>query len=171
VRSADTRTAAVIIALASLPACSSTAFTPAPLPANICSLLPLADVQTIFPTARDGYGGSPVMTLPDVWTAQCDWNAAGGIVADVSLVLQGALTPRAIADLDVGYETVDPGGAPKMEVSGVGDRAFYVDDSGTAQILQARTGRYLVNVAAAYFTSDVTEAQLKPLIQKVISRL
>ena len=159
----------MVIALVFLPACGSDAFTPAAPPADICSLLALADVQTIFPTAQHLYRGSAVMTMPDVWTAECQWNDASLLY--VVLFLQGALTPRAIADLDVGYETVDPGGAPKVEVSGVGERAFYVDDTGRVQILQARTGSYLVNLAAVLFTPDVTEAQLRPLVQRVISRL
>jgi len=163
---------AAFIALATLTACGgSDSFAPAPPPAEICSLLALADVQTILPMAQDGSGGPAAMTLPDIWTAECQWYDAPGSSVNVALVLQGAPTPQGIADLDVGYETVDPGGAPKMEVSGVGDRAFYVDDSGTAQILQARTGSYLVNLAAVFFTSDVTEAQLQPLVQKVISGL
>ena len=171
-RSAGARAGAAFIALAFVPACGSDAFTPAPLPAEICSLLPLADVQTIFPTAQSGYSRSAVITMPpDVWTAECDWNDPGASLLDVALVIQGSLTPQGIADLDVGYETVDPGGAPEVEVSGVGDRAFYVDDSGRAQILQARTGSYLVNLAASLFTSDVTEAQLQPLVQKVIGGL
>jgi hypothetical protein len=58
-----------------------------------------------------------------------------------------------------------------VAVSGLGDKAAYVNNPGSEQLLGARVGNYLAKVTADSITPDVTEAQLHPLVAKAIAGL
>ncbi len=177
----------LLVAAAAMPACSgenlgggggragtggaspSGTFTPAVEPAAPCPLLSLADVQTILPAAGAGVP-QPGSTSPEGWGLECDWKvtALGG--PDVSLVVVGVVTSDGIADLDRGLQSVAYDGASSMAVSGLGDAAEYTDST-NFQILAARTGAYLIQVTVDFVTPDVTAAQLRPLVAKVLGEL
>jgi hypothetical protein len=148
----------------------SSGFTPATEPADICSLLTLADAQTILPSAGAGVV-QPVIATADVWMVQCDWDDPSNNGKSVELILEGALTATGNSDLDGILRTAGTGATQSMMVSGLGDGAIYVNTTGIEQILEARSGSYLVNVTAVFITPDVTASPLQPLVQKVISGL
>ena len=64
-----------------------------------------------------------------------------------------------------------PGSSPAVAVSGLGDKAAYINNSGSVQLLRALVGNYLVDVRAESITPDVTESQLHPLVAKAIAGL
>ncbi len=156
-----------------LSACSGgSAFVPAMMPADVCALLTQADAQTILPTAGPGARQVNADTS-DFWTIACFWpDSSSGSGKNVGLTLTGALTPVGAGQLDdalaVGPNTL---GAPVVAVSGLGDKAAYVNNSGSEQLLGARVGNYLVDVTADSITPDVTEAQLHPLVATAITGL
>jgi|SRR5579871_2790039 len=145
------------------------AFTPAVEPAAPCALLSLADVQTILPAAGAGVP-QPSSTSTEGWGMECDWKvtALGG--PGVSLVVVGVVNSDGISDLDRGLQSVAYDGASSMAVSGLGDAAEYTDST-NFQILAARTGAYLLQVTVDFVTPDVTAAQLRPLVAKVLGEL
>jgi hypothetical protein len=144
-------------------------FTPATQVADICSLLALSDVQAILPTAMDGATQATLATN-DVFSQECDWNDSSATAMAVTLVVEGALTSQGAAEINI-VLTADQGSTQHMAVTGLGDRAEYINFSGTSQLLGARVGSYLVEVTAYLFTPDVTEAQLHPLVAKVVGQL
>jgi hypothetical protein len=161
----------IVAAAALLSACGgSGSFTPATQVADICSLLALSDVQTILPTAMDG---TPQATLStnDIFSQECDWNDSSTSSAmAVTLVIEGALTAQGASEINI-VVGADQGSTQHMAVSGLGDRAEYINFTGTDQLLGARTRSYLVDVTVYLFTPDVTEAQLQPLVAKAVNAL
>jgi hypothetical protein len=154
-------------------ACSGgSAFKPAMMPADVCALLAQADAQTILPTAAPGSRQINAQTV-DFWDIACFWpDNPGGSGKDVGLILSGALTSEGARQLDDALTVgPTPGSAPAVAVSGLGDMAAYINNSGSAQLINARVGNYLVNVTAHNITPDVTEAQLRPLVAKAIAGL
>ena len=131
----------------------------------------------IFPTvgvgARVGVGVFyPSQDGGDVWSLECDWNDSSDLyLTSVGLYLEGALTRQGDTDLDVDFNSIGGGPMQGTPVSGVGDEALYFNNSMGAQFLEARAGSYYVEVLAFELASPVTEAQLQPLVQKVISGL
>jgi hypothetical protein len=169
------RAAAVSIALALVPACGGGlgGFTRATQPADVCSLLPLADVETVLPTAATGVVRLG-MTMPEQWKQECDWIDKRGLYVSpaIGLCLEGAVTPQGNSNLDVEFVSIGGGPMQGTAVGGLGNEALYFKLNGVmSQFLEARTGSYLVTVEADNFPSPVSEAQLEPLVRKVISRL
>ena len=155
-----------------LSACGGgSAFEPAMMPADVCALLTQADAQTILPTAGPGARQIDAETS-DFWTIACFWlDSSSGSGKDVGLTLTGALTVGGAGQLDALTVGASTGSAPLVAVSGLGDKAAYVNNSGSEQLLGARVGNYLVDVTADSITPDVTEAQLHPLVAKAIAGL
>jgi hypothetical protein len=172
-RWARARAAAVSIALTLVPACGGGlgGFTPATQPADVCSLLPLLDIKTVLPTAAAGVA-RPGMTMPDQWKQECDWIDNRGLYVSpaIGLFLEGAVTPQGNSNLDVEFVSIGGGPMQGTAVGGLGTKALYFNVlNGMSQFLEARTGSYLVSVEADNFPSPVSEAQLEPLVRKVIS--
>jgi hypothetical protein len=183
----------IVIALAALPACGNTktdarndaktnadassdaggpSSFPAPESADVCSLLTLADVQSILPTAVPGVAGTGAPSS-DAWGIECDWDGSSG---SVSLLVEGAKVPAELStfDLTIQGAEVATSGVQIMPISDVGDEAVYFNDTRmdtVRQELQATSGNYWVGLIAADFTTPVTLAQLQPLVVKVLNSL
>jgi hypothetical protein len=150
----------------------STSSFPAPEPADVCSLLTLADVQSIVPTAVPGVGGTGAPNS-DIWGIECDWE---GSSSSVSLLVEGAKAPAALGVFDLAIQGVEVAttGVQIMPISDLGDEAVYFNDTrmnAVKQELQAASGKYWVGLIAAGFTTPVTLAQLQPLVVKVLNSL
>ena len=138
------------------------------MPADICAMLTVADLQTLLPTAGSG-GELDPRTGPPSWELGCQWRGPEG---KVQLSLAGAVTAEGNAALDVDVSYIFPDGSTSsMPVTGVGNNAEYVNDSGSSQSLKAKLGPYLVTVDADGFTPDVPEATLQTLITKALNQL
>jgi hypothetical protein len=150
----------------------STSTFPAPEPADVCSLLTLADVQSILPTAVPGVASTGAPNS-DIWGIECDWE---GSSSGVSLLVEGAKAPAALSVFDLAIQGAEVAttGVQIMPISDVGDEAVYVDDTrmnAVKQELQAASGNYWVGLIAAGFTTPVTLVQLQPLVVKVLNSL
>jgi len=172
-RLAGARAAAVFVGVALLPACGSGEVIPAAAPADVCSLLTRADLQTILPTVRVGteLGTGPFypyMDGGDAWSLECDWDDSVSNPTGIGLYVQGALTRQGNADLDVAFDSIGGGPTQGTVVSGLGDEALYFDNSMGSQFLEARSGGYYVELLAFEFATPVTEAQLQPLVLEAI---
>jgi hypothetical protein len=138
------------------------------MPADICAMLNVADLQTLLPTAGFGVELDP-LTGPPFWELGCKWNGPEG---EVQLSLAGAVTAEGNAELGVNVSYIFPDGSTSsMPVNGVGSNADYVNYSGKSQSLRAKLGPYVVTVEADGFTPDVPEATLQPLVTKVLNQL
>lgn len=153
------------------PACGSSSggapFTPTTPVADPCSMLLLADVQALLPGAAPGYQLAPDDTA-DVWMRGCAWQASG---MSVTLLVEGALTSSGNITIGFGVEANSNSSTQATAVSGLGDKAVYLDNVGLDQILNARKGSELVSVAAAGFTPKVPEASLQPLAAEALGNL
>ena len=153
------------------------AFVPAPWPPpQICSVLTLADVQTISANAGQGQMDDPETPAPGSsrWVVGCAWtDRTTSPFKIVRLELDGALTPEGYAELVVdGFIDDHPdANVQTTAVTGVGSAAAYIDDVTISQSLFARVKGYRVGVTASSFTPDVLEAALQPLVVKVIGQL
>jgi hypothetical protein len=185
----------IVIALAMLPACGntsndaktnadassdadarhdagSTSSFPAPEPADVCSLLTVADVQSILPTAVPGVASTGAANS-DAWGMECDWSDSSG---GVSLLVEGAKAPAELSVFNLAIQgaEVATAGVQITPISDVGDEAVYVNDTrmnAVKQELQAASGNYWVGLIAGGFTTPVTLAQLQPLVVKVLNSL
>jgi hypothetical protein len=157
-----------------LSACGGSAFEPAMMPADVCALLTQADAQTILPTAGPGAGQVNAQTN-DYWSIECAWldsSSSGPGPKYVSLIVAGALTSDGSSQLDDALTTSpNPTIVQAVAVSGLGDKAAYLNDPGNEQVLRARLGNYLADLRATSITPDVTELQLHPLVAKAIAGL
>jgi hypothetical protein len=141
---------------------------PAVMPAEICAMLTVADLQALLPTAGSGVEEDP-LPGPPFWELGCQWDGPQG---DVQLSLAGAVTTAGNAELDVDVSYIFPDGSTSsLPVSGVGSEAHYVNYSGESQSLRSKLGPYLVTIVADGFTPDVPEATLQPVVAKVLSQL
>jgi len=142
-------------------------FTPTTPVADPCSMIALADVQVLLPGAAPGYDLSPDDNV-DVWSRGCAWEASG---MSVTLLVQGALTSAGNQVIGFDVEAASDATRQATAVSGVGDKAVYLDNAGLDQILNARQGSELVSVAAAGFTPEVPEGSLQPLAVEALGNL
>jgi len=146
-------------------------FTPASQPADICALLTQADAQTILPTAAPGARQINAETN-DFWSIECAWSDSSSPSGKVvTLILYGALTSTGARGNEDALTVAYPGSAPATAVSGLGDKAAYINNAGTDQRLAALAGSYLVVVWVYSITPDATEPQLHPLVAKAIAGL
>jgi hypothetical protein len=160
--------------LLAAPACgggsgSGTPFVMTSPVADVCSLLTLADAQTLLPGATAGVQQTTDDTA-DVWTRECDWDAGGVSGMSVTLVVDGALTSQGNTLLNI-LATTGAGSGTKMPVSGVGDKAIYFNDTGLDQGLTALHAGYDVDVTVYFLTPDVPESSLQPLVVKAMGAL
>jgi hypothetical protein len=152
------------------PACGGSSggaapFTPTTPVTDPCSMLALADVQTLLPGAPAGTPMAPDDNA-DIWLRGCAWQANG---MAVTLIVEGPLTSN--GDLVLGLEVEPSTNAQATAVSGVGDKAVYLVNPGLDQVLNARKGSDLVSVAASGFTSEVPEAGLQPLVVEALGKI
>ena len=89
----------------------------------------------------------------------------------VTLLVQGALTSAGNQVIGFDVEATSDATRQATAVSGVGDKAVYLDNAGLDQILNARQGSELVSVAAAGFTPEVPEGSLQPLAVEALGNL
>jgi hypothetical protein len=142
-------------------------FTPTTPIADVCSMLALADVQALLPGAP---AGAP-LTLDDtadIWTRGCAWQANG---MAVTLIVEGPLTSSGNLVLGFAVDATSNGTTQATAVSGVGDKAAYLNNPGLDQILNARKGSDVVSLAASVFTAEVPEASLQPLVVEALGQL
>ena len=153
------------------PACggssSGVAFTPTTPVADACSMLALADVQVLLPGAAAGTALSADDSA-DEWTRGCSWQASP---MGVTLLVEGALTRNGNVLLGIEVEATSTSTTQATAVSGVGDQAVYLENTGLDQILNARKGSELVSVGAYGFTPEAPEASLQPLAVEALGNL
>jgi len=152
------------------PACGSSSgasFTPTTPVADVCGMLALSTVQTLIPGAP---AGAP-LTLSDdadIWTRGCAWQAGG---MAVTLLVDGPLTSSGDLVLGTAVDATSSSTTQATAVSGLGDKAAYLVNTGLGQILNARKGSYLVSVSVSGFTPAVPETSLQPLVAEVLGKL
>jgi hypothetical protein len=173
----QTRTFALVTVVTVLAGCGgagSKATLPAVQPADICGVLPLGDVQTIFPTAAPGLAVQSA-TSSDTWMEECDWSdSTPGGAQQVTLVVYGALTSAGDGQLDVALQLSGDGAELSMPVGHVGDQAVYAQFAGpydVHQSLGARSGSYWVTLTAWNFPLACADPQLNPLVNEAIGDL
>jgi len=133
---------------------------------NVCTLLSLADVQSLAPgltTATE----QPPKSSQDVWTRSCRFSASNGMV-HVDLVVSGALTASGDQQL---ADNVSGAPIPEVEVTvvnGLGDRAVYTNNVFYGSGLTAKQGGYEVGVGTV-ISSSISELDL--LVRSVLGRL
>lgn len=152
------------------PACGggngSPPFMPTTPVSDACGMLALADVQVLVPGAPDGTAMAPEDDA-NIWLRGCSWQA-GGLA--LTLIVEGALTST--GDLVLGTE-VEPSSSSttqSMTVSGLGDKAVYLNNVGLDQILNAKQGSEVVSVGA-YLPTVVPESSLEPLAVEALGHL
>jgi hypothetical protein len=143
-------------------------FTPTTPVADACSMLVLADVQVLLPGAPAGEG-LPADDNADVWMRGCQWAGSGGMSA--SLIVEGALTRNGSLVLGIEVEANSSSTTQATAVSGLGDKAVYLNNIGLDQILNARQGNEVISVAAYNFPAEVPEASLQPLVVEALGKL
>jgi hypothetical protein len=145
-------------------------FTAASPVANVCGLLTLADVQAVMPGAVAGVE-QPTADTTSVgfWSRDCKWEDAVVTSRLMELVIFGATTAQGLAGLKLAAASGDT----NTPVSGLGTEAHYwVKDPPIATNgLWARDGSLSVDVTAYFFDPIPTEAQLHPLVAKVLGEL
>ena len=139
-------------------------FTPATPPASICALLTLEDLAPIFPDAV-GSGEYPIFPDLDLWRGSCNWYAAGS-GQTLNLAVYGATTAKGLQQL----WPPSLAGAARTPVTGLGAAAQYWEQQGITG-LWAIEGGTSVNLSGYYFAPSPTEAQLHPLVAKVLGQL
>ncbi len=140
-------------------------FTPATLPASTCALLPPDDVATIVPGALPGRE-YPNAGTPDLWSGDCGWLSTPSL-GQLDLTIYGARTFQGLTSL---APPSDPGSF-RTRVTGLGTSAQYWEQSSVGTGLWAFEGSWSVNLAAYSFTPPLSEAQLHPLVAKVLGQL
>jgi hypothetical protein len=131
-------------------------------------MIALSTVQTLLPGAT---AGAPIAPSDDanIWAHGCEWQGSGGMA--VSLIVEGALTSTGNLVLGVEVDATSNATTQATAVSGVGDKAVYLVNTGLDQILNAKMGSYVVSVAVYNFPAVVTEASLQPLVVEALGKL
>lgn len=141
-------------------------FTPATPIADVCSLLTLSDIQTVLP----GAGPGVEQTGPDTsdlgfWSRDCKWDVSDTSVESIELVIFGATTEQGLAGI-----TAAAYGKSSSAVTGLGtDARYWVEDVTSG--LWAFDGSLSVDITAYFLTPMPTEAQLYPLVAKVLGEI
>lgn len=145
----------------------SGSFSPASPPADICSLLTLADIQTILPGASAGAPQAGPPDPADYWARDCKWAASDISAQAVELVVFGAKTKNGVQLLKLAARS----GTTNTPVSGLGDEAHYWEQDTSDNGLWTISGAYSVDVTAYFITPFPTESQLEPLVRKALGEL
>ena len=141
-------------------------FTPATPPASACALLTPADVATIFPDAMPG-SGYPISGTSDLWSGGCIWLSNQPSSELLDLIIYGAKTFQGFKSLAVPPDT----GTVTTPVTGLGTSARYWEQVSVGTGLWALEGTWSAILNAYLFTPPRTEAQLHPLVAKVLGQL
>jgi hypothetical protein len=154
------------------PACGGSSggapFTPTTPIADVCGMIALSTVQTLLPGAP---AGAPIAPSDDadIWAHGCSWQGSGGM--GVSLLVEGALTSNGNLVVSFAVDVTSNATTQATAVSGVGDKAVYLVNTGLDQILNAKKGSTVVSVAAYNFPAAVPEASLQPLVVEALGKL
>ena len=143
-------------------------FKPASPVANVCGMLTLADIQTVMPGALPGVEvQTPDTTTLGFWARDCAWDDGAKTGHSLDLVITGATNADGLG----GIKLAAASGKTNTPVSGLGTEAHYwVEDPGVGTSgLWALDGSLSVDVTAYFF--NPTEAQLHPLVAKVLGEL
>ena len=89
----------------------------------------------------------------------------------VTLLVDGALTSNGDLVLGTVVDATSNSTTQATAVSGLGDKAVYLVNTGLGQILNARQGSTVVSVSVSGFTPEVPESSLQPLVVEVLGRL
>jgi hypothetical protein len=135
---------------------------------DVCAMLALSDVQVLLPGAPAGTPLPPDDNA-DLWMHGCSWQTGGRAI---SLIVDGALTTKALFTLDFVVEANSNSTTQATPVSGVGDKAVYLTHSMLDdEILNAKKGNEVVSLAAYSFTPQASEASLQPLVVEALAKL
>ena len=146
---------------------SGGAFEPATPISDVCSLLTTSDVETVMPGARPGseQQGPDTADL-GFWSRDCMWDVSDTSVQAIELVIFGATTEQGFAGITAAAHS----GKTNTPVSGLGTEArYWVDDAVNG--LWALDGSLSVDITAYFLTPMPTEAQLHPLVGKVLGEI
>jgi len=147
----------------------SGSFTPATPPADVCSMLTLADVQAVLQKANAGVeqqtGDNSALGF---WARDCKWDTGSTSVVSLELVVFGALSETGLD----GIKAAAKSGPVNNPVSGVGDEAHYWEDgtNGTNG-LWALKAPYSVDTTNYFLKPFPTADQFKPLVVKALGEL
>ena len=141
-------------------------FTAATPLASVCALLTPVDVAAIFPDAISG-GEYPIIDTVNIWGSECHWHPSQAYLPTLALTVYGAKTPPGLTGL---VPPSDPGTVSTL-VTGIGTAARYWEQVSLGNGLWALEGSWTVNLAASYFTTPLTEAQLRPLVARALGEL
>lgn len=134
---------------------------------DVCSLLTVADIQTVLPGARAGVEqATPPTSDLGFWSGDCKWDVSDTLVQAVELVIFGATTEQGLAGLKAAARS----GKTNTPVSGLGSEAhFWADDLDNG--VWALSGSLSVDVTTYFLTPMPTEEQLHPLVAKVLGEV
>lgn len=154
------------------PACGAdgggTVFKPTTPVVDACSMISLASVLVLLPGAPAGMALAPDDSA-DIWTRGCAWQASP---MAVTLIVEGALTSTGNVILGIEVEPTSNSTTQAMAVSGVGDKAVYLNNIQLGdQILNAKKGSEVVSLAAYSYTPAVPETSLQPLVVEALGKL
>jgi hypothetical protein len=142
-------------------------FTPTTPITDVCSLLTLADIQTVLPAARPGAEQlTPDTSDIGFWSRDCNWDVSDTSVEAIELVIFGATTEQGLA----GIKAAALSGRTNSPVAGLGEDARYWVDDVTGG-LWAFDGSLSVDITAYFLTPMPTEEQLHPLVAKVLGEI
>lgn len=134
---------------------------------DVCSLLTISDVQTVLPGARPGVEQlTPPTTDLGFWSGDCKWDVSDTSVEAIELVVFGATTQPGL----LGLKAAARSGKTNSSVSGLGTEArFWTEDTDNG--LWALNGSVSVDITAYFLSPMLTEAQLHPLVAKVLGEI
>ena len=143
------------------------AFKPATPISDVCSLLTVSDVETILPGARPGVEQQTPPTADlGFWSRDCKWDVSDTSVQAIELVIFGATTEQGL----LGLKAAAHSGKTNSSVSGLGtDARFWAEDTDNG--LWALNGSVSVDITAYFLSPMLTEAQLHPLVAKVLDQI
>lgn len=143
------------------------AFQPATPISDVCSLLTISDVQTVLPGARPGAEQqTPDTAAYGFWSRDCKWDVSDTSVQSIELVVFGATTEQGL----LGIKAAAQSHKTNSSVSGLGTEAhFWAEDTDNG--LWALNGSVSVDITAYFLTPMLTEAQLHPLVAKVLGEI
>lgn len=134
---------------------------------DVCSLLTTSDVQTVLPGARPGAEQQTPPTADlGFWSRDCKWDVSDTSVQAIELVIFGATTEQGL----LGLKAAAHSGKTNSSVSGLGTEArFWAEDTDNG--LWALNGSVSVDITGYFLTPMLTEAQLHPLVAKVLGEI
>jgi len=137
---------------------------------DVCGLLTTTDIQTVMPGAAAGAEQqTPNTDDLGFWSRDCKWDDSTTATHSIELVVFGATTSQGLNAIKLAAQS----GQMNTPVSSLGTQAnFWVEDPsiGTSG-LWAIDGSQSVDITNYFLTPIPTEAQLHPLVAKVLGEI